>query len=46
MQIVAGAGSNSTKKAIALAEKAKAVGCDAILTVIPYYNKPTQVPSL
>ena len=37
-----GAGSNSTVKAIALAKKVLAVGADGILSVGPYYNKPTQ----
>jgi len=40
--VIAGAGSNSTAEAIALAAHAKKVGADAILVVTPYYNKPTQ----
>ena len=40
--IIAGAGGNSTAEAIALTEQAKAVGADASLQVVPYYNKPTQ----
>ena len=40
--VVAGAGSNSTSEAIALTRHAKAVGADAVLSVAPYYNKPTQ----
>lgn len=40
--VVAGAGSNSTAEAIALTRHAKAVGADAVLSVTPYYNKPTQ----
>ncbi len=40
--IVAGAGSNSTKKTIALAKTAQRCGVDAVLIVGPYYNKPTQ----
>jgi len=37
-----GAGSNSTKKTIKLAKHAKELQADAILTITPYYNKPTQ----
>jgi 4-hydroxy-tetrahydrodipicolinate synthase len=40
--VVAGAGSNSTAEAIALTRHAQAVGADAVLSVAPYYNKPTQ----
>jgi 4-hydroxy-tetrahydrodipicolinate synthase len=40
--VIAGASSNATSKAIALAREAKRRGADAILTVAPYYNKPTQ----
>jgi 4-hydroxy-tetrahydrodipicolinate synthase len=40
--VVAGAGSNATAEAIALARHAKSVGADAVLSVAPYYNKPTQ----
>ena len=40
--VVAGAGSNSTKEAIELAEHAEQAGADAVLIVTPYYNKPTQ----
>src|SRR6202453_74029 len=40
--IVAGAGSNSTKEAIDLAQHAEQAGADAVLVVTPYYNKPTQ----
>jgi 4-hydroxy-tetrahydrodipicolinate synthase len=40
--VIAGAGSNSTAEAIALARHAKKVGANAILVVTPYYNKPTQ----
>jgi len=41
-KIVAGAGSNSTLEAIDLAKFAQKCGADAILSVSPYYNKPTQ----
>ncbi|MBB2204463.1 4-hydroxy-tetrahydrodipicolinate synthase [Gluconacetobacter takamatsuzukensis] len=40
--VIAGAGSNSTAEAVAMARHAKAAGADAVLVVAPYYNKPTQ----
>jgi len=40
--VIAGAGSNSTADAIELTRDAEAAGADAILSVVPYYNKPTQ----
>ncbi|MDP1731396.1 MAG: 4-hydroxy-tetrahydrodipicolinate synthase [Devosia sp.] len=40
--VVAGAGSNSTAEAVSLARFAEEVGADAILSVVPYYNKPSQ----
>src|SRR3979411_1531496 len=40
--VIAGAGSNSTREAIELAQHAEAAGADAVLVVTPYYNKPTQ----
>jgi len=40
--IIAGTGANSTREAIGLAEHAKKSGADMSLTVVPYYNKPTQ----
>jgi len=40
--IIAGTGANSTKEAIELASFSKKAGADASLTVVPYYNKPTQ----
>lgn len=40
--VIAGAGSNSTNEAIALTRHARAVGADAVLSVAPYYNKPSQ----
>ncbi len=40
--VIAGAGGNSTAEAIELTERAKSVGADATLQVVPYYNKPTQ----
>ena len=41
--VIAGAGSNSTAHAIELTRDAEAAGADAILSVVPYYNKPTQI---
>jgi len=41
-KVLAGAGSNSTHEAIDLAKFAQKKGADAILSVSPYYNKPTQ----
>jgi len=40
--IMAGCGANSTAEAIELARRAKDVGADCQLQVVPYYNKPTQ----
>lgn len=40
--VVAGAGSNSTAEAVELTRFAEQVGADAVLSVVPYYNKPTQ----
>jgi len=40
--IIAGTGANSTSEAIALTRYAKSVGAAACLSVVPYYNKPTQ----
>ena len=42
VRVVAGAGSNATNRAIELTRQANAAGADAILSVVPYYNKPTQ----
>ncbi|MDE2584833.1 MAG: 4-hydroxy-tetrahydrodipicolinate synthase [Betaproteobacteria bacterium] len=40
--VIAGTGANSTAEAIELTRFAKSVGADASLSVVPYYNKPTQ----
>lgn len=40
--VIAGAGSNSTREAIWLSKHAKQCGADAVLSITPYYNKPTQ----
>jgi 4-hydroxy-tetrahydrodipicolinate synthase len=42
VRVIAGAGSNATSHAIELARLAEAAGADAILSVVPYYNKPMQ----
>ncbi|HZC94909.1 MAG TPA: 4-hydroxy-tetrahydrodipicolinate synthase [Bradyrhizobium sp.] len=41
--VIAGAGSNSTSQAIELTTAAEAAGADAVLSVVPYYNKPMQM---
>ncbi|MGO9837646.1 MAG: 4-hydroxy-tetrahydrodipicolinate synthase [Polyangiaceae bacterium] len=41
-QVIAGAGSNSTREAVGLAQHAERAGADAVMVVVPYYNKPTQ----
>ena len=40
--VIAGAGSNSTDEAVALAQHAEKARADAVLVVTPYYNKPSQ----
>ncbi|MGA8100443.1 MAG: 4-hydroxy-tetrahydrodipicolinate synthase [Candidatus Cybelea sp.] len=40
--LVANAGTNSTRESVAAAKDAVSSGADAILAVVPYYNKPTQ----
>ena len=42
VKVIAGAGGNATSEAVELGVHAQAVGADAILSVTPYYNKPTQ----
>ncbi len=42
IKVIMGAGSNSTQTAVESSVKAKELGADAILTVVPYYNKPSQ----
>ena len=41
-KVIAGTGSNSTVTAIQYSQLAESFGADAILSVAPYYNKPTQ----
>jgi len=40
--VMAGTGGNSTREAIELSHYAKKVGADCTLSVVPYYNKPSQ----
>lgn len=40
--VIAGTGANSTREAIELSAYAKKAGADMSLSVVPYYNKPTQ----
>lgn len=40
--VIAGTGANSTAEAIELSRQAKAIGAQYSLSVVPYYNKPTQ----
>lgn len=41
-KVIAGTGSNATSEAIHLTRGAKDLGADAVLSVSPYYNRPTQ----
>jgi len=40
--IIAGVGSNDTRHAVALTERATEIGPDALLSVNPYYNRPSR----
>jgi len=42
IKVIAGTGSNSTAEAILLSRHAENAGADGILSISPYYNKPTQ----
>jgi 4-hydroxy-tetrahydrodipicolinate synthase len=42
VRVIAGAGSNSTSQAIELTRRSDAAGADAVMSVVPYYNKPMQ----
>jgi 4-hydroxy-tetrahydrodipicolinate synthase len=41
--IVAGTGTNDTRQAVQLSERAAALGVDAVLSVTPYYNRPSRL---
>lgn len=41
-KVIAGAGSNATHEAVDIAKHAQSVGANGLLSVTPYYNKPTQ----
>ena len=40
--VIAGTGANNTAEAIALSQAAERLGADYTLSVVPYYNKPSQ----
>jgi 4-hydroxy-tetrahydrodipicolinate synthase len=42
IQVIAGSGSNSTKEALTLTQKAIDAGVNGVLQITPYYNKPSQ----
>jgi 4-hydroxy-tetrahydrodipicolinate synthase len=42
IQVVAGTGSNSTHEAVKASQAAERAGVDAVMVVVPYYNRPTQ----
>src|ERR1700737_3749068 len=42
VRVIAGAGPNQTTQAIESPRRAEAAGADAVLSVVPYYNKPMQ----
>jgi 4-hydroxy-tetrahydrodipicolinate synthase len=41
--IIAGTGTNDTRQAVHLTERATALGADAMLSVTPYYNRPSRL---
>lgn len=41
-KVIMGTGSNSTDTAVTMSKKAEKEGADAVLAVVPYYNKPSQ----
>jgi 4-hydroxy-tetrahydrodipicolinate synthase len=42
IRVIAGAGSNATERAVELTRQAETAGADAVISVVPYYNKPMQ----
>ena len=40
-KIIAGCGCNNTERAVDIGRSAKEIGCDGLLAVAPYYNRPT-----
>jgi 4-hydroxy-tetrahydrodipicolinate synthase len=42
VRVIAGAGSNCTRTAVALVQHAQRCRADAVLVITPYYNKPTR----
>ncbi|MGA2449119.1 MAG: 4-hydroxy-tetrahydrodipicolinate synthase [Polyangiaceae bacterium] len=42
VQVIAGTGSNSTREAVALSQDAVRAGADAVMVIVPYYNRPSQ----
>ena len=41
-KVIMGTGSNSTETAVMMSKRAEKEGADAVLSVVPYYNKPSQ----
>jgi 4-hydroxy-tetrahydrodipicolinate synthase len=41
-KVIAGTGSNDTRHSVGLTKRAEAAGVDAVLVVVPYYNKPPE----
>ena len=42
IKVIAGTGSNSTATTVKSTKEAEKIGCDGVLVVVPYYNKPSQ----
>jgi 4-hydroxy-tetrahydrodipicolinate synthase len=42
VQVIAGTGSNSTREAVGLSKDAERAGADAVMVIVPYYNRPSQ----